>query len=50
MHFLLGAAGLLALIAMAFGERAAAFTAAVIVVVGGLILLWLMVMIAGGRL
>lgn len=50
MHFLLGAAGLLALIAMAFGERAASYTAAFIVVAGGLIFLWLMVMIAAGRL
>jgi hypothetical protein len=50
MHFLLGAAGLLALIAMAFGEGAAVRVAQVIVVVGAAIALWLAVMIVGGRL
>lgn len=50
MHFLLGAAGLLALIAMAFGELAAARVAAVIVVAGGLIFLWLTFMIVTERL
>lgn len=38
MHFLLGAAGLLALVAMAYGEGAAVVLARVIIV-GGLILL-----------
>lgn len=50
MHFLLGAAGLLALIAMAFGEGAAVRVAQIIVVLGGAIFVWLMIMIAGGRL
>lgn len=49
MHFLLGTAGLLALVAMAFGEAAAARLAAIIVVAGGLIFLWLAFMVVTER-
>lgn len=45
MHGLFGLAGLLGLIAMAFGPRAAAFVAQAILIIGTVVLLWIAFMI-----
>ena len=49
MHFLLGAAALLALVAMAFGERAASVTAAIILLGGAALALAFVAIAVCGR-
>lgn len=50
MHFLLGTAGLLALITIAFGARAASFVAAIILLTGAALALFLAFMVVTERL
>lgn len=50
MHGLLGLAGLLALVALAFGQDASVWLARIIVVAGALGALWLFLLIAFERL
>lgn len=49
MHSLGVIAGLLALIALAFGPRAASVVAAVVVICGGLFYGWMVFMVVTGR-
>jgi hypothetical protein len=50
MHGLLGLAGLLGLIALAFGKQAASVVAAIILVTGTVFMLWLSIEIILGRI